>query len=53
MAQRFFGAGRFGACVSADAATDFTAAGVFGDESSLLALLATRGDVVSGFLLMC
>jgi hypothetical protein len=33
--------------VSAEAATLFTAAGVFGFESSLLALVATCLDVVS------
>jgi hypothetical protein len=37
----------FGLCVSADAATLFTAFGVFGFESSLDALLATDFDVFS------
>jgi len=38
---------RFTFCVSAEAATDFTFAGVFGFESSLEAVDATRFDVVS------
>jgi hypothetical protein len=38
-------------CVSAEAATVFTLAGVFGLESSLEAAVATRDDVVSfGFV---
>jgi hypothetical protein len=37
--------GRLGRCVRAEAATFFTAAGVFGFESSLLAIVATFADV--------
>lgn len=40
----------FGDCVKTDAATVLTAADDLGLESNLLAILATRGEVVSVFL---
>lgn len=43
----------FGACVNADAATDFTVFDVFGFRSNADALLATRFDVVSFFAMIC
>ena len=43
----------FGACVNADAATDFAVFDVFGLRSNVDALLAMRFDVVSFFAMIC